>query len=60
MDGSTLWVADRGSTNGTSISVDGGPRTLPFPPGGEEALAVGTAVHFGERTYVVEGPLGAA
>lgn len=57
-DGRTLWVADRGSTNGTSVSTHGGARTL-LPPGGEEALTAGTTVHFGEQAFVVDGPVGA-
>lgn len=57
-DGRTLWVADRGSTNGTTVSIGGGARTL-LPPGGEEALPVGTSVHFGDQTFTVEGPVGA-
>ncbi|WP_421742478.1 RDD family protein [Cellulomonas sp.] len=57
-DGRTLWVADRGSTNGTTVSVGGGARTL-LPPGGEEALPVGTSVHFGDQTFTVDGPVGA-
>ncbi len=56
-DGRTLWVADRGSTNGTTVSVGAGPRTL-LPPGGEEALPVGTSVHFGDQTFTVERPVG--
>ncbi|GAA1345146.1 hypothetical protein GCM10009611_21330 [Arthrobacter roseus] len=53
-EGSGVWVTDRNSTNGTSISGTDGIRNQ--VPGGETLMAeVGSTVHFGDRSFVV-GP----
>lgn len=56
-DGRTLWVGDRGSTNGTTVVDASGTRQV--SPQAPEAAAPGSTVHFGDRSLTVEklGPI---
>jgi pSer/pThr/pTyr-binding forkhead associated (FHA) protein len=47
VDGSGLWVTDRGSTNGTVVSEPGRPPRL-VEPGARARVPLGAALHLGE------------
>ncbi|WP_210766404.1 FHA domain-containing protein, partial [Cellulomonas algicola] len=52
-DGATLWVADRGSTNGTAL-VRPGAQPLRLGTATEEEAPVGSQLRLGERVFRVE------
>lgn len=52
-DGTTLWVADRGSTNGTAV-VRPGAQPLRVGTATEEEAPVGSQLRLGERVFRVE------
>ena len=51
-DGSTVWVTDRNSTNGSGVTPRGGERQR-LDPGQPVLAAVGATVHFGDRSFTV-------
>ncbi|NMR21603.1 RDD family protein [Cellulomonas fimi] len=56
-DGTVLWVADRGSTNGTRVVDPTGART-PVGMHGEQSVHPGSRIELGDRTVTVEVPAG--
>ena len=52
-DGATLWVADRGSTNGTAL-VRPGAQPVRLGTASEEEAPVGSQLRLGERVFRVE------
>jgi FHA domain len=52
VDGGTVWVADRNSTNGTAVTGTGGARTQ-LTPGSPVPATIGDTVHFGDRSFVI-------
>lgn len=51
-DPSGLWLTDRGSTNGTVVSVPGAPPRV-AEPGTRVRVPVGATIHVGDRRIVV-------
>ncbi|MBN0042490.1 RDD family protein [Cellulosimicrobium cellulans] len=51
-DPSGLWLVDRGSTNGTVVSVPGAPPRV-AEPGTRVRVPVGATIHVGDRRIVV-------
>ncbi len=51
-DPSGLWLTDRGSTNGTVVSVPGSPPRV-AEPGTRVRVPVGATIHVGDRRIVV-------
>ena len=52
VDSAGLWLTDRGSTNGTVVSVPGLPPRV-AEPGARVRVPVGSTIHFGDRRVVV-------
>ena len=52
VDPSGLWLTDRGSTNGTVVSVPGAPPRV-AEPGTRVRVPVGATIHVGDRRLVV-------
>ncbi|SDF81708.1 FHA domain-containing protein [Cellulosimicrobium cellulans] len=52
VDPSGLWLTDRGSTNGTVVSVPGSPPRV-AEPGTRVRVPVGATIHVGDRRLVV-------
>ncbi|MFB7889582.1 RDD family protein [Cellulosimicrobium cellulans] len=52
VDPSGLWLTDRGSTNGTVVSVPGAPPRV-AEPGTRVRVPVGATIHVGDRRIVV-------
>lgn len=52
VDPSGLWLTDRGSTNGTVVSVPGAPPRV-AEPGARVRVPVGATIHVGDRRIVV-------
>ncbi|GLB68647.1 RDD family protein [Arthrobacter mangrovi] len=52
VDGGTVWVADRNSTNGTAVTGAEGLRTQ-LTPGNPVAARIGDTVHFGDRSFTI-------
>lgn len=52
-DGRLLWVADRGSTNGTAV-IDGSGERVAVTTAEERAAAPGARVEVGNRSFLVE------
>lgn len=52
VDPSGLWLTDRGSTNGTVVSVPGSPPRV-AEPGARVRVPVGATIHVGDRRLVV-------
>jgi uncharacterized RDD family membrane protein YckC len=52
VDGATVWVADRNSTNGTAVTGADGFRNQ-LTPGSPVAARIGDTVHFGDRSFTI-------
>ncbi|MFT4469158.1 RDD family protein [Arthrobacter sulfonylureivorans] len=52
VDGATVWVTDRNSTNGSAVTGADGIRR-PLVPGIPVAAALGATVEFGDRSFTV-------
>lgn len=52
VDGGTVWVADRNSTNGTAVTGADGLR-IQLTPGNPVAARIGDTVHFGDRSFTI-------
>lgn len=52
VDGGTVWVADRNSTNGTAVTGADGFRNQ-LTPGSPVAARIGDTVHFGDRSFTI-------
>jgi hypothetical protein len=56
VDPGGLWIVDRGSTNGTVVSVPGAPPRM-AEPGARVRVPVGATIHVGDRRLLVHpGP----
>jgi uncharacterized RDD family membrane protein YckC len=52
VDGGTVWVGDRNSTNGTAVTGADGTRSQ-LTPGSPVAARLGDTVHFGDRSFTI-------
>jgi uncharacterized RDD family membrane protein YckC len=52
VDGGTVWVGDRNSTNGSAVTGADGTRSQ-LTPGRPVAARIGDTVHFGDRSFTI-------
>ncbi|EMY34336.1 hypothetical protein D477_010306 [Arthrobacter crystallopoietes BAB-32] len=52
VEGNTVWVGDRNSTNGTAVTGADGVRQQ-LTPGSPAQALIGDTVHFGDRSFII-------